>query len=253
MTDSLYPVAILIDELKNEDMKLRLNSIRRLSTIAVALGVERTVRQQPEPSAPMNQMPNAAHARPSLCASQRNELIPFLNESIDDEDEVTPPHCSHAPAWASVAFHPRRGPFISPAVRAHTRTPRRGVPALRAPVRSTTLLRVCAHRSQVLIALADELGNFVEYVGGPPHAATLLQPLELLSTVEETLVRDKAVESLRKARPTATCPPAPPPLADGVAWRTWQVARQLSREHLLEHVLPLTRRLAQVTRAHPPH
>lgn len=47
MTDSLYPVAILIDELKNEDMKLRLNSIRRLSTIAVALGVERTVRQQP--------------------------------------------------------------------------------------------------------------------------------------------------------------------------------------------------------------
>ena len=62
----------------------------------------------------------------------------------------------------------------------------------------------------MLIALADELGNFVEYVGGPPHAATLLQPLELLSTVEETLVRDKAVESLRKARPTATCPPAPP-------------------------------------------
>lgn len=108
--ESLYPVAILIDELKNEDMKLRLNSIRRLSTIAVALGVERT----------------------------RNELIPFLNESIDDEDEV-------------------------------------------------------------LIALADELGNFVEYVGGPHHATALLQPLELLSTVEETLVRDKAVESLRKA------------------------------------------------------
>lgn len=50
MTDSLYPVAILIDELKNEDMKLRLNSIRRLSTIAVALGVERTVRQWPLPN-----------------------------------------------------------------------------------------------------------------------------------------------------------------------------------------------------------
>ena len=61
----------------------------------------------------------------------------------------------------------------------------------------------------MLIALADELGNFVEYVGGPPHAATLLQPLELLSTVEETLVRDKAVESLRKARP------APPPPRHG--------------------------------------
>jgi serine/threonine-protein phosphatase 2A regulatory subunit A len=65
----------------------------------------------------------------------------------------------------------------------------------------------------VLIALADELGNFVEYVGGPPHAATLLQPLELLSTVEETLVRDKAVESLRKARPASTCHHHDPPLA----------------------------------------
>ena len=50
-SSSLYPVAILIDELKNEDIQLRLNSIRRLSTIAVALGVERT----------------------------RDELIPFLN------------------------------------------------------------------------------------------------------------------------------------------------------------------------------
>ena len=50
-SSSLYPVAVLIDELKNEDIQLRLNSIRRLSTIAVALGAERT----------------------------RNELIPFLN------------------------------------------------------------------------------------------------------------------------------------------------------------------------------
>ena len=50
MTDALYPVAILIDELKNEDMNLRLNSIRRLSTIAVALGVERTVRPWPLPN-----------------------------------------------------------------------------------------------------------------------------------------------------------------------------------------------------------
>ena len=51
---SLYLVAILIDELKNEDVQLRLNSIRRLSSIAVALGVDRT----------------------------RDELIPFLNGEI---------------------------------------------------------------------------------------------------------------------------------------------------------------------------
>ncbi|RVX14030.1 Serine/threonine-protein phosphatase 2A 65 kDa regulatory subunit A beta isoform [Vitis vinifera] len=58
--EPLYPIAVLIDELKNEDIQLRLNSIRRLSTIARALGEERT----------------------------RKELIPFLSENNDDDDEV---------------------------------------------------------------------------------------------------------------------------------------------------------------------
>ena len=39
--DSLYPIAVLIDELRNEDVQLRLNSIKKLSTIALALGVNR--------------------------------------------------------------------------------------------------------------------------------------------------------------------------------------------------------------------
>jgi len=58
--DSLYPIAVLIDELRNEDVQLQLNSMRKLSTIALALGVERT----------------------------RSELIPFLTDSMCDEDEV---------------------------------------------------------------------------------------------------------------------------------------------------------------------
>ncbi|PWA97559.1 Armadillo-like helical [Artemisia annua] len=58
--EPLYPIAVLIDELKNDDIQLRLNSIRRLSTIARALGEERT----------------------------RKELIPFLSENNDDDDEV---------------------------------------------------------------------------------------------------------------------------------------------------------------------
>ena len=58
--DSLYPIAVLNDELRNEDVQLRLNSIKKLSTIALALGVERT----------------------------RSELIPFLTDTIYDEDEV---------------------------------------------------------------------------------------------------------------------------------------------------------------------
>ena len=73
---------------------------------------------------------------------------------------------------------------------------------------------------EVLLALAEELGNFVEYVGGSAHASSLLTPLETLATVEETVVRDKAVDSLNN------------------------VAQQLSREHLLEHFVPMIRRLA---------
>jgi len=108
--EALYPIAILIDELKNEDVQLRLNSIKRLSTISSALGPDRT----------------------------RTELIPFLNEScIDDEDEV-------------------------------------------------------------LLALAEELGNFVSAVGGAEKASCLLAPLETLCNVEEATVRDKAVKSLNK-------------------------------------------------------
>jgi serine/threonine-protein phosphatase 2A regulatory subunit A len=40
--EALYPIAVLIDELKHEDVVLRLNAIKRLSTIALALGAERT-------------------------------------------------------------------------------------------------------------------------------------------------------------------------------------------------------------------
>ncbi|ELW64244.1 Serine/threonine-protein phosphatase 2A 65 kDa regulatory subunit A beta isoform [Tupaia chinensis] len=194
--DSLYPIAVLIDELRNEDVqlgsrrvlggcrrtgfravrwprrfqrrlpagsgkgcgspdttgpfevqpgaswlekcpgllgrrKLRLNSIKKLSTIALALGVERT----------------------------RTELLPFLTDTIYDEDEV-------------------------------------------------------------LLALAEQLGNFTGLVGGPDFAHCLLPPLESLATVEETVVRDKAVESLR----------------------------QISQEHtpiaLEAHFVPLVKRLA---------
>lgn len=49
-----------MDELRAEDVQMRLNAIHRISTIALALGPERA----------------------------RDELIPFLQDSVDDEDEV---------------------------------------------------------------------------------------------------------------------------------------------------------------------
>eukprot|EP00762_Andalucia_godoyi_P006544 ANDGO_05066.mRNA.1 Serine/threonine-protein phosphatase 2A 65 kDa regulatory subunit A beta isoform len=150
--DPLYPIAILIDELKNEDIALRLNSVRRLSTIAVALDTERT----------------------------RSELIPFLLDSLDDEEDV-------------------------------------------------------------LVALADELGKFVQYVGGPSHAYVLLEPLVLLASVEEPVVREHAVESLRSvalqmspADIRAHMVPALARLAQG----DWQAAR-CSAAALVAHLYPL--------------
>ena len=45
---------------------------------------------------------------------------------------------------------------------------------------------------EVLTALSEELGGFVEYVGGPEYAHILLSPLENLAGIEEPLVREKA-------------------------------------------------------------
>ncbi|OAF71343.1 Protein phosphatase PP2A regulatory subunit A [Intoshia linei] len=59
-TDELYPIAVLIDEMRNDNVQLRLNSITNVKTIAFALGPERT----------------------------RNELIPYLTDKIHDDDEI---------------------------------------------------------------------------------------------------------------------------------------------------------------------
>ncbi|OVA03963.1 HEAT [Macleaya cordata] len=103
----------------------------RLSTIARALGEERT----------------------------RKELIPFLSENNDDDDEV-------------------------------------------------------------LLAMAEELGVFIPYVGGVEYAHVLLPPLETLCTVEETCVRDKAVESLCR------------------------IGAQMKESDLVDWFIPLVKRLA---------
>ena len=42
-----------------------------------------------------------------------------------------------------------------------------------------------------MTALSEELGGFVEYVGGPEYGHVLLSPLENLAAIEEPLVREK--------------------------------------------------------------
>ena len=121
--------------MQHDDVLLRLNAIRRLTTIALALGPERT----------------------------RDELIPFL-------DGTTP------------------GSYfqLSPAQHADK------VP------------ESVEDEDEVLTALSDELGGFVEYVGGPEYGHVLLSPLENLATIEEPLVRDKVrTHDKRGTRPKA--------------------------------------------------
>lgn len=50
---------------------------------------------------------------------------------------------------------------------------------------------------EVLLVMAEELGNFVDVVGGPQHAYLLLKPLESLATVDEASVRDMVRPSSR--------------------------------------------------------
>lgn len=56
----LYPIAVMIDELKSAEQKKRINSVKNLGTVAIALGPERT----------------------------RQELLPYILELMDDEEEV---------------------------------------------------------------------------------------------------------------------------------------------------------------------
>eukprot|EP00978_Attheya_sp_CCMP212_P005656 scaffold12688_cov49-Attheya_sp.AAC.2 len=95
-----------IEMLRGDDVSARVSAANKLENVATALGVERT----------------------------RKELLPFLTDAIDDDDEV-------------------------------------------------------------LIVIAQALGKLVMHVGGPTYAHLLLTPLELLLTVEESTVRDKATES----------------------------------------------------------
>jgi len=53
----------------------------------------------------------------------------------------------------------------------------------------------------VLVALSEELGSFIEYVGGPQWGHVLLSPLENLAAIEEPVVRDKVSPAVSFSSP----------------------------------------------------
>lgn len=88
----------------------------------------------------------------------------------------------------------------------------------------------------MLLALADELGNFVDYVGGAEHAHILLGPLENLAAVEETVVREKVGARV--------------PLVRWISELFWQAVESLgkivailSQKQVEENFMPLIKRL----------
>jgi hypothetical protein len=78
--------------------------------------------------------------------------------------------------------------------------------------RACSLMHPAAHaemaaemedEDEVLLALAEELGNLIGHVGGKQNVHVLLMPLETLCAMEEALVRDKV-------RPPFTISRTPP-------------------------------------------
>jgi len=49
---------------------------------------------------------------------------------------------------------------------------------------------------EILLSMAKQLGGFAPLVGGASNVASLLEPLEALCSVEETIVREQAVQSI---------------------------------------------------------
>lgn len=124
-------IALLIEEMKADDTERRIQAMHSLQTVAKALGPARTA----------------------------SELVPFLAEQVEDDDEV-------------------------------------------------------------LMVMAEQLAGFVELMGGHSQAAVLVDILGSLATVEETVVRDKAVES------------------------TNTIVEGLPSADIVTHVLPVIERLA---------
>lgn len=131
--DDLYPLALLMDELKHDDVANRVEAMQKLDTIAIALGPERTLK----------------------------ELLPFLHEVAQDDEE------------------------------------------------------------EVFAVLATKLGDFIPLIGGPEHCESLIEILVILASMEEPIVREKAINSLTK------------------------ISTELSNEKLTSIYLPLIHLLSQ--------
>jgi serine/threonine-protein phosphatase 2A regulatory subunit A len=93
---------------------------------------------------------------------------------------------------------------------------------------------------EVLVALSEELGSFIEYVGGPQFGHVLLSPLENLAAIEELVVRDKVC-----GPPAPRLPNKPSlPILKAVESLN-KICNDLSPQQVEEYFIPLTIRLSK--------
>jgi serine/threonine-protein phosphatase 2A regulatory subunit A len=109
--DQISRVALLIDDLSNEDPSAKLHSIKRLTQIATLLGPERCIE----------------------------ELIPMITELVDKID----------------------------------------------------------NNPELMMNLAEQLGKLSDFLGPDSNSVHLLRPLESILPADDSIVREKAVESLK--------------------------------------------------------
>jgi len=154
---------------QSDDVSSRLNAVKKLSTIAIVLGHERT----------------------------RDDLVPFLERA--------------SPISSRTATDNGAGEAME-------------------------------DEDEVLMALAEELGNFDEFVGGSQYSQVLLNPLQHLATVEEPLVRQKVCVLSRNILALYLDP--------SNAWMQAveslrKIALVLSPSQIEEYFVPLVRTLSQ--------
>lgn len=148
-----------------------------------------------------------------------------------DADRLnTARRCPPAPQCHPPPFYYRPRPGRRAHARGADPLPRRlvsRIPSLFEPYLNN-LLESVEDEDEVLVALSGELGNFIEYVGGPQWGHVLLSPLENLAAIEEPVVRDKVAIA-----PFSTCN----------LRRLTSTGRRVPQQDLRGAVLPTSRRI----------
>ena len=218
MSDSLDPFAFFKNESAHDDMEVRANAMKHVVHI-VSLMDAATVRSEMLPYL-LSTCTLCEYQLVKPCLSLRTATEPStridsscfrcphdrpegfaLRSQLPQPKAVANPkplliHCLFASCLLLIhilVLSPcsRRFPFLSPSHRL-------AFAPLTQRATSSTFRRTARlqDHDQILMTLADKLGDFIAHIGGGEHAGALIQLLEPLCSSEESHVRDAAGSSV---------------------------------------------------------